>query len=106
MSDAKVKFSSLDDLEVAPGREQTFSFNCPKYDRRCFGLVIAGKTDMKRDPQGQNGGIAQWDWNGDHANPTFSPSVNCGGCWHGYIRNGRAVDCQGNDEPEITRVLT
>jgi hypothetical protein len=61
---------------------------------------------LKRDPQGQNGGIAQWDWNGDRNSPTFTPSVNCGSCWHGYIRDGRAVDCNGNDEPEIQRIKT
>ena len=100
MSDAKVKFARLDDLDAQPGQEQTFSFNCPKYDRRCFGLVIAGKTDLKRDPQGHNGGIAQWDWDGDRANPTFTPSINCGSCWHGYIRNGRCVSTSDQDEPE------
>jgi len=106
MSDAKVKFHRLDDLDAAIGVEQTFSFNCPKYDRRCFGLVIVGKTDLKRDPQGQNGGIAQWEWDGNREKPTFTPSINCGKCWHGYIRNGRAVDCQSKDEPEISRVRT
>jgi hypothetical protein len=30
--------------------------------------------------------------------PTFSPSIDCKGCWHGYIRNGRCVDTSGNDE--------
>src|SRR5258708_29912033 len=62
MSDAKVRFDALDHLTAEPGKEQTFGFNCPKYDRRCEGLIIAGKTDLKRDGQGQNGGIAQWDW--------------------------------------------
>src|SRR5258708_7928418 len=101
MSDAKVRFDALDHLTAEPGKEQTFGFNCPKYDRRCEGLIIAGKTDLKRDGQGQNGGIAQWDWDQSREQPTFSPSINCNGCWHGYIRAGRAVDCQGNDEPEI-----
>jgi hypothetical protein len=76
MSDAKVRFDSLDHLEAEPGKEQTFGFNCPKHDRRCEGLVIAGKTDLKRDPNGQNGGIAQWDWDGNRERPTLSPSVN------------------------------
>ena len=97
MSDAKVRFDTLDYLEAEPGKEQTFGFNCPKHNRRCEGLIIAGRTDLKRDPQGKNGGVAQWDWDGNMVSPTFSPSINCGSCWHGYIRNGRAVDCQGND---------
>jgi hypothetical protein len=101
MSNADVKFSRLTSLMAEPGQEQTFGFACPMHkDRRCEGLVIAGKTTLKRDPQGQNGGIAQWEWNGDRASPTFSPSVNCKGCWHGYIRDGRCVNTGGQEEPE------
>lgn len=99
MSDAAVKFDGLDELDVLPGREQTFSFQCPLHKRRCSGLVIAGRTDLKRDPNSQNGGVAQWDWDGNREQPTFNPSINCGGCWHGYIRAGRCVDTQGTDEP-------
>lgn len=100
MSDAKVSFFAFDKDDL-PGNEQMFEFQCPKHKgRRCGALVIAGKTDLKRDGQGQNGGIAQWEWDGNLAAPTFSPSVNCTRCWHGYIRNGRCVDVSGNDEPE------
>lgn len=99
MSEAKVKFYSLERAgEAVAGAEQEFSFQCPLYNRRCGHLIIAGRTDLKRDGQNQNDGIAQWDWNGDRDKPTFSPSVNCKGCWHGYIRNGRCVDTQGNEE--------
>ncbi len=66
MSDAKVRFDNLAmDGDVAPGAEQTFSFNCPTLDRRCGELVIAGKTDLKRDGQGQYGGLPQRDWDGN-----------------------------------------
>ena len=104
--EAKVTFETLDYETAELGKEQRFDFNCPKHDRRCGSLVIAGRTALKRDPQGQNGGIAQWGWDGNREYPTFTPSVNCGGCWHGYIRNGRTVDCQGIDEPEIVRART
>jgi len=102
MSDAKVEFHRV--LEPSreatePGQEQAFSFQCPKHDRRCGDLIIAGRTILKRDPQGQNGGIAQWDWNANREAPTFTPSVNCVGCWHGYIRAGRCVNTSGQDEP-------
>lgn len=106
MSDAKVRFETLDYDRAEPGKEQTFGFNCPLHDRRCEGLVIAGTTDIKRDGQGQNGGIAQWDWNGDRERPTFTPSINCGSCWHGYIENGRCVSVPKIDEPEIARTRT
>ena len=107
MSDAKVRFDNLAmDGDVPPGGEQTFSFNCPVLDRRCGELVIAGKTDLKRNGQNQDGGIAQWDWDGNREAPTFTPSVNCGKCWHGYIRKGRCVSVAGVDEPEIARKRT
>lgn len=100
MSDAKVEFETLGFDPAAPGQEERFSFICPKRGHQCAGLIIAGKTDLKRDPQGKNGGSAQWDWDGNREAPTFSPSINCGGCWHGYIRAGRCVDTSNVDEPE------
>lgn len=103
MSDAKVSFYSLDSSDVVAGGEQIFGFACPRgrnHKGRCSGLIIAGRTDIKRDPNGKNGGEAQWDWDGNREAPTFTPSINCGGCWHGYIRAGRCVDTRGKDEPE------
>ncbi len=99
MSNAKVRFDTLNSLNAEPGREQTFSFVCPK-GRHCGGIIIKGRTSLKHDPQNKNGGIAQWDWDGNREAPTFSPSINCGSCWHGYIRKGRCVDTNGADEPE------
>ena len=101
MSKANVRFDSFDKMRCAPGEEETFAFACPNHKgRMCGNLVIAGKTALKRDGQNQNSGIAQWDWNGNRDAPTFTPSVNCKGCWHGYIRDGRCVDVNGQDEPE------
>ena len=101
MSAANVKFDSFDDLNCAPGKEESFRFSCPIHKgRECGSLIIAGRTDLPRDGQNQNGGIAQWDWNGNRDAPTFTPSVNCKGCWHGYIRGGRCVSVAGQDEPE------
>ena len=98
MSAAKVEFETLDFDPAEPGKEQRFGFQCPKRGHQCAGLLIAGTTDIKRDAQG-NGGRPQWEWDGNRENPTFSPSINCGGCWHGFIRNGRCVDVNGKDEP-------
>lgn len=106
MADAKVTFENIDRDDAIPGQEAFFSFRCPKFDRLCGAIPIAGRVPYKRDGQNKNGGIAQWDWDGNRANPTFTPSVNCGRCWHGYIRNGRTVDCQNIDEPEIQRSRT
>jgi hypothetical protein len=101
MSDAKVTFSDLDYEPTAdPGRIVRFNFACPRHKgRRCEGLIIKGKTLLKHDPQGKNGGVAQWDWDGNMVAPTFKPSVNCGGCWHGFITKGRCVE-NNVDVPE------
>ena len=104
MSDAKVQFFGLDKKPCAPGGEAYFSFTCPR-GNFCGFLPIAGRTGLKRDPQNANGGVAHWDWKnkGEIAGPTFSPSINCKGCWHGYIANGRCVNTAKQDEPEPPR---
>lgn len=100
MSDAKVKFYDAGYVETTPDAAARFGFACPKTGARCTGLLIAGRTELKRDGQNQNGGVAMWDFDGNAAAPTFTPSVNCGGCWHGHIENGRCVDVHHKDEPE------
>lgn len=88
------------DRKVEPDEAQRFGFECPKGNGFCGGLLIAGRDHgIKRDGQNLNGGRAQWDMSGDPAAPTFSPSINCGCGWHGYIENGRCVDTTKNDEP-------
>lgn len=109
MSDARVQFLKLDFYDAqseeeeiaAPGQEVYFGFACPKHvRRRCEALLIAGRPNIPRDGQNKNGGKAQWDWNGNREAPTFVPSVDCSGCWHGYIENGRCVSTSKQDEPE------
>lgn len=103
MSAAEVRFHTLHSIDAEAGKEQTFSFNCPKKKgRRCESLVIVGRTSLKHDPQGKNGGIAQWEWRnpGDLASPTFHPSINCYCGWHGFIEAGRCVSVPKTDESE------
>lgn len=107
MAEAKVRFEDSDHNDAAPGTEAWFAFNCPKHDRLCGVIPIAGRHHgVKRDGQNQNGGTAMWDWDGNREAPTFTPSINCGKCWHGYIERGRTVDCQKTDEPDIARSRT
>ncbi len=109
MSVAGVVFLDLDYEPAADGeRPQRFGFRCPVRNRgrdarlppvMCEGLLIADAGHgIKRDGKGANGGRPQWDWDGNREAPTFKPSVNCKGCWHGYIRGGRCVDTKGKDE--------
>jgi hypothetical protein len=95
MSDAKVTFALGED-----GKPRNFSFACPHGNGRCGKLLIAEGPHSSRHGVNQNGLRAQWHWNGDRERPTFSPSVNCFDCWHGYIENGRCVSTAKVDEPE------
>jgi len=99
MSDARVRFFRVDKHEAAPGEEVFFSFLCPN-GNICGWLPILGRTNLPHDPQNKNGGKAHWIWNKDRDRPTFSPSIDCGGCWHGYIENGRCVSTAKVDESE------
>lgn len=99
MSAADVKFFAEDGDPARPGHEVEFTFTCPN-GNRCGGLLIKGRTQIPHDPKGQNGGVPQWGWDGDVVTPTFTPSIDCKGCWHGYIEKGRCVDVQHVDEPE------
>ena len=112
MSAADVEFLNIAGDPVADGETpQRFTFRCVGWNRgrdsrlppiKCANLLIAGSGHgIKRDPNGQNGGRPQWDFDGNREAPTFSPSINCEGhCgWHGYIRAGRCVDTNGVDEP-------
>lgn len=116
MSEAQVEFLNIMAEPVVEGEKPVrFRFRCVGYNRnkdprlpptKCANLLIAegpysAVHGIKRDPQGQNGGRPQWDWDGNRELPTFTPSINCEGhCgWHGHIRNGRCVSAQGVDEP-------
>jgi hypothetical protein len=101
MTDANVRFHGLDYKETDPAVASRFSFACPRTaKRRCSGLLIAGRTDIPRDGQGNNGGAPQWDFDGNAHAPTFHPSINCKGCWHGFIQKGRCVNVAKIDEPD------
>jgi hypothetical protein len=109
MSDAKVQFLTLGGEPCHESEKPArFTFACVREaGDTCANLLIASGPHsdphgVKRDGQNQNGGRAQWDWDGNRESPTFAPSVNCASAcgWHGYVRNGRCVDCSGADEPE------
>ena len=108
MSDAKVTFQTMNYVEeadgaAAPGKEARFAFACPKHaNRRCEGLIIVGEASgVFRTPEKT---VPAWEFDGNRDRPTFTPSINCGGCWHGYVQAGRCVDVNYQDEPEPANV--
>jgi uncharacterized protein DUF6527 len=116
MSAAEVLFLTLAGDPCPPGEKPArFTFRCvganrgrdPRVPRsHCAKLLIAegphsAAHGVKRNGRNQDGGRAQWDWDGNRDAPTLAPSVNCeSACgWHGYIRAGRCVSQAGADEP-------
>lgn len=116
MSAANVQFLTIEASPCAADEKPArFTFDCVGHNRGkdsrlprtpCANLLIAegphsAAHGVKRDPQGQNGGRPQWDWDGNRDVPTLTPSINCEShCgWHGHIRNGRCVATSGADEP-------
>lgn len=112
MSKAKVQFLTLEAEPCQPGdKPARFTFRCVGHNRRlpvgmqtntCANLLLAAGPHTQahgipRDGQNQNGGRAQWDWDGNRDSPTFSPSIDCSKhCgWHGYIKAGRCVEPSG-----------
>jgi hypothetical protein len=85
----KFEFLTLE-LDDCPANEKPifFGFECPKRKDgfMCSGLVIRG------NPAGLAPVNKTWVWNGDRTNPSFSPSINCSNCAHGYIENGKWRD--------------
>ena len=69
------------DDETIDGVPKWLYFRCRSHNHYC-------KVALRPHRQ-QNG--ASWQWNGDREKPTLEPSVNCVGCWHGWIRNGEFV---------------
>lgn len=114
MSGAQVEFLKIDGSPCPEGEKPArFSFRCVGHNRgkdhrlpptKCENLMLAegphtAAHGVKRDPQGNNGGRPQWDFDGNYESPTLSPSINCEKhCgWHGYIRGGRCVEVNGTD---------
>lgn len=108
-------FTKLGDPCPANEKPTRFGFRCVNWNKgrdprleetRCELLLLAegpftATHGIKHDPQGQNEGRPQWNWNGNREAPTLTPSINCDKhCgWHGYIENGRCVSTSKEDEP-------
>jgi len=104
MTAANIEYHDAAGNPTTPEKATQVWFRCPRRAGPCGPLLLAGRNPgIKRDPQNKNGGRAQWDISGAVGRETLTPSVNCGRCWHGYIRNGRCVTTGNIDEPEPKR---
>lgn len=67
-------------------RQGRLAYRCPRTGQPC-GEIIIGK---EHKPQL---GCPTWQWDGNLEAPTLTPSINCRGCWHGYLRAGIFEEC-------------
>lgn len=100
MKSADGRFEFLDlDYEDCPEGEAParFGFKCPNNPRggMCSGLLIRGAAN----PGSAAGGSPSWIWDGNVQAPTFSPSINCERCWHGFIERGVLLNTAKQPEP-------
>lgn len=68
-----------------------FEFACRSQTARCsVNIVAAGYNLVRRN----------WNLTGTVDEPTIAPSINCGGCWHGFIKGGVFLDTGKHPEAE------
>lgn len=95
-ADGRFRFSVDGDPVPAGAKPTTFDFWCPRGRRWCAGLLIRSPTQpgeaARRPPS--------WIWDGNVDAPTFAPSINHEGCWHGYIEKGVFLTCNKTPEPD------
>lgn len=63
-----------------PSAVRTMQFQCLKTGKYC-GSIRVGFAEK---PPGER----TWAWDGNFEKPTLSPSINCVGCWHGWLQSG------------------
>lgn len=63
-----------------PEAVDRFAFRCRQGGDRWCSVNLRGRG---HDVPNKN-----WAWDGSVNAPTIAPSVNCRGCWHGYIEGG------------------
>jgi hypothetical protein len=58
------------------------AFVCP-HGNRC-GVYVGPESEARPTPDAPH----VWGWNGHLERPTLTPSIDCKGCWHGFITDG------------------
>ena len=79
-------------MRDGPNGPRWMSFPCPGQRRK---NESNARCMVPLHPQKNSNG-ASWTWNGNREKPTLSPSINCHGCWHGFITDGEITpDVEG-----------
>lgn len=90
-ADGNFEYRDRNDDPCAPGtpsdQVHRFAFRCracKKADHNTQQMCSVNLGGRGHDIPDKN-----WNWDGNVDQPTLHPSVNCNGCWHGWINQGR-----------------
>lgn len=65
-----------------PNGQRLFWFRCPGQCASVVPLLIRPIVEPRGDQH-------SWEWDGNADAPTMKPSINHGGCWHGWLTDGK-----------------
>jgi hypothetical protein len=72
------------DVITEPSGQRRFWFVCPGPCKSLSAIALRPVVD---------GSSQSWEFDGNLAAPTLSPSINHGGCWHGWLQAGEFRSC-------------
>ena len=95
-ADGRFEYRDRDDRSLVDGAEplnvHRFAYQCRSQPGAWCSLNLRGRGhDIER---------RSWMWDGDFERPTLSPSIDCKGCWHGFIEAGVFTDTNHKPEPQ------
>jgi hypothetical protein len=83
-ADGRFEYRDRDDRPVWDG---TDAGDVHRFAYRCRGQPGAWCSVNLRG-RGHDVDQRSWAWDGNFDKPTLTPSINCAGCWHGFIEGG------------------
>lgn len=99
-TDGRFEYRGTDNEPSAVDRlEQVdrVAFQCRMKGRKPGNWCSVNIKDRGHDAENRN-----WSLAGTLDAPTLQPSINCGGCWHGFVRDGVFYKTD-NATPEATQ---
>jgi hypothetical protein len=92
-ADGRFEYRDRGDLPLpagtAPADVHRFAFRCRSRGEWCSVNLRGRGHDVEK---------RSWAWDGNIDKPTLSPSINCQGCWHGFVEAGVFNDTEHKPE--------
>jgi len=86
--DGRFQYWTLDHANVPDGSPpeaaHRLAYRCRSHPTNWCSVNLRGRGhDIEK---------RSWSWDGNVDRPTLAPSINCEGCWHGFIEEGEYRD--------------